>query len=190
MAFHRVIGFLKIAFQLFALFSGLYLGYLQAEVVKLEPARNQSLDSVARINSNYEKCVSANTLNDIFDPVFPPRCRRAETSQFSGDIRDYGSAVRARDKTLELVFALLIAGILALIATKIVFRLFELRRESGPTKLERLALRVGRSSKNAASTAAHVVDIAQGRTAECGQCAELVKPNAKICRHCNSLLAV
>lgn len=43
---------------------------------------------------------------------------------------------------------------------------------------------LGKRSTRAVGTVAKLSDSAQGRTRECPFCAEMIKPQAKVCRHC------
>jgi hypothetical protein len=50
--------------------------------------------------------------------------------------------------------------------------------------VDELSKRSARATKEVVGAVAQISDSAQGRTRECPFCAEMIKPQAKICRHC------
>jgi len=56
--------------------------------------------------------------------------------------------------------------------------------DAGRIALDELSKRSARATKDVVGAVAQISDSAQGRTRECPFCAEMIKPQAKVCRHC------
>ena len=56
----------------------------------------------------------------------------------------------------------------------------------GRVAVDKLGERSARATKDAVGAVAQIADTAQGRTRECPFCAEMIKPQAKVCRHCGN----
>jgi hypothetical protein len=60
---------------------------------------------------------------------------------------------------------------------------------AGRIAVDELSTRPARATKDVVGAVAQVSDSAQGRTRECPFCAEMIKPQAKVCRHCGNDVA-
>jgi len=96
-------------------------------------------------------------------------------------------------ETRNLSFALAIGG-------PVVIWLFVLLWRAASPKIRKEAIRgakvgliavdeLSKRSTRAVGTMAKLSDSAQGRTRECPFCAEMIKPHAKVCRHCGKDVA-
>lgn len=98
-------------------------------------------------------------------------------------------------------FALAIGGPLAIWLSVLVWRAAapQLRRgvkvggriavDAGRIAADELSKRSARATKDVVGAVAQLSDSAQGRTRECPFCAEMIKPQAKVCRHCGKDVA-
>ena len=59
----------------------------------------------------------------------------------------------------------------------------------GRIAVDELSKRSARATKDVVGAVAQISDSAQGRTRECPFCAEMIKPQAKVCRHCGNDVA-
>jgi len=59
----------------------------------------------------------------------------------------------------------------------------------GRLAVDELSKRSARATKDVVGAVAQISDNAQGRTRECPFCAEMIKPRAKVCRHCGNEVA-
>jgi hypothetical protein len=59
----------------------------------------------------------------------------------------------------------------------------------GRIAVDELSKRSARATKDVVGAVAQISDSAQGRTRECPFCAEMIKPQAKVCRHCGKDVA-
>jgi hypothetical protein len=61
--------------------------------------------------------------------------------------------------------------------------------DAGRVAVDELSKRSARATKEVVGAVAQLSDSAQGRTRECPFCAEMIKPQAKVCRHCGKDVA-
>jgi hypothetical protein len=61
--------------------------------------------------------------------------------------------------------------------------------DAGRIAVDELSKRSARATKDVVGAVAQISDNAQGRTRECPFCAEMIKPQAKVCRHCGKDVA-
>jgi hypothetical protein len=92
------------------------------------------------------------------------------------------------EETRNMGFAFAIGGPVAIWLSVLFWRAVSPRvqkgAELGRTAVDEISKRSARATKDAVSAVAQMADSAQGRTRECPFCAEMIKPHAKICRHC------
>jgi hypothetical protein len=60
---------------------------------------------------------------------------------------------------------------------------------AGRIAVDELSTRSARATRDVFGAVAQMSDSAQGRTRECPFCAEMIKPQAKVCRHCGNDVA-
>lgn len=61
--------------------------------------------------------------------------------------------------------------------------------DAGRVAVDELSKRSARATKDVVGAVVQISDSAQGRTRECPFCAEMIKPQAKVCRHCGKDVA-
>ncbi len=116
-------------------------------------------------------------------------CPTEEMEELKEDLRDMGYELSNAEQTRNLSYAFVIVGpliiifigrvvigtVIPIIATALYYGKRGAQRASGFS---------ASTSRKAVTEASRLTDAARGRTKECPSCAEMIKPQAKVCRHC------